>query len=44
MDTLDRYKIYIKELYEPLEKSGNEIDNKNLSKIFEYYSTFKSKA
>ena len=38
MNTLDRYNIYIKEKYESLVKSGNEIDNYNLSKIFEYYS------
>ena len=38
MDILDRYNIYIKERYESLVKSGNEFDNYNLSKIFEYYS------
>ena len=38
MDILDRYNIYIKERYEILVKSGNEFDNYNLSKIFEYYS------
>ena len=38
MNILDRYNIYIKDKYESLVKSGNEFDNYNLSKIFEYYS------
>jgi len=38
MELIDKYNIYIRDKYNDLIKSGNEIDNKKISKIFEYYS------
>jgi len=38
MELIDKYNIYIRDRYNNLIKSGNEIDNNKLSKIFEYYS------
>ena len=38
MELYDLYNIKIYEKYNDIIKSGNEINNNNLSKIFEYYS------
>jgi superfamily II DNA or RNA helicase len=38
MELIDKYNIYIRDSYNNLIYSGKEINNKNLSKIFEYYS------
>ncbi len=38
MNIIDLYNIHIQNIYNDLSISGKEIDNYNLSKIFEYYS------
>ena len=41
MNILEKYKVYIQHSYDDLIFSGKEIDNKALSKIFEYFSCIK---